>query len=169
MVNTPKPKFNDSEKVLCYHEELLYEAKCIKTRKDPKKRTQFQYLVHYLRWNKKWDEETNMRVFGKCANPNYHGHNFELLVTVKGEIDPETGFVMNLFDLKKILKREIIDKIDHKNLNLDVDFMANKLTSSENLAVAIWDILAPIINEKGATLHAVKLAETDNNIIEYFG
>lgn len=128
-----------------------------------------KFCAAHKLWNKKWDEETNMRIFGKCANPNYHGHNFELLVTVKGEIDPETGFVMNLFDLKKILKREIIDKIDHKNLNLDVDFMANTLTSSENLAVAIWDILAPIINEKGATLHAVKLAETDNNIIEYFG
>lgn len=128
-----------------------------------------KFCAAHKLWNKKWDEETNMRIFGKCANPNYHGHNFELLVTVKGEIDPETGFVMNLFDLKKILKHEIIDKIDHKNLNLDVDFMANTLTSSENLAVAIWDILAPIINQKGATLHAVKLAETDNNIIEYFG
>ena len=128
-----------------------------------------KFCAAHKLWNNKWDEETNMKIFGKCANPNYHGHNFELLVTVKGEIDPETGFVMNPFDLKKILKREIIDKIDHKNLNLDVDFMANTLTSSENLAVAIWDILAPIIAEKGATLHAVKLAETDNNIIEYFG
>ena len=128
-----------------------------------------KFCAAHKLWNNKWDEKTNMEIFGKCANPNYHGHNFELLVTVKGEIDPETGFVMNLFDLKKILKREIIDKIDHKNLNLDVDFMANTLTSSENLAVAIWDILAPIISEKGATLHAVKLAETDNNVIEYFG
>ena len=128
-----------------------------------------KFCAAHKLWNAKWDEKTNMEIFGKCANPNYHGHNFELLVTVKGEIDPETGFVMNLFDLKKILKDEIVEKIDHKNLNLDVDFMANKLTSSENLAVAIWDILRPIISKRGATLHSVKLAETDNNIIEYFG
>lgn len=120
-------------------------------------------------WNEKWDEKTNLKIFGKCANPNYHGHNFELLVTVKGEIDPETGFVMNLFDLKKIIRINVTNKIDHKNLNLDVDFMAGKLTSSENLAVAIWDILAPKVAEHGAILHCVKLAETGNNVIEYYG
>jgi 6-pyruvoyltetrahydropterin/6-carboxytetrahydropterin synthase len=120
-------------------------------------------------WNEKWDHDTNVEIFGKCSNPNYHGHNFELIVTVKGEIDPDTGFVMNLFDLKKIIKLHITDKIDHKNLNLDVDFMAGKLTSSENLAVAIWDILNPLIAHRGAILHSVKLAETNNNIIEYFG
>ncbi len=128
-----------------------------------------KFCAAHKLWNNKWDEKTNMEVFGKCANPNYHGHNFELIVTVKGEINPDTGFVMNLFDLKKILKREIIDKVDHKNLNLDVDFMANQLTSSENLAVAIWNILEPIIREYDAILHSVKLAETDNNVIEYFG
>jgi 6-pyruvoyltetrahydropterin/6-carboxytetrahydropterin synthase len=120
-------------------------------------------------WNEKWDEKTNMEVFGKCANPNYHGHNFELLVTVKGEIDPETGFVMNLFDLKKIIRKYVTDLVDHKNLNLDVDFMAGKLTSSENLAVAIWDILYPQVAAHGAALHCVQLAETGNNIIKYYG
>jgi 6-pyruvoyltetrahydropterin/6-carboxytetrahydropterin synthase len=120
-------------------------------------------------WNPKWDDETNLRIFGKCANPNYHGHNFELIVTVKDEIDADTGFVMNLFELKKIIKEHVTEKIDHKNLNLDVDFMAGKLTSSENLAVAIWNILEPHIAARGATLHSVKLAETNNNIIEYFG
>lgn len=128
-----------------------------------------KFCAAHKLWNEKWDAQTNLEVFGKCSNPNYHGHNFELVVTVKGEIDPETGFVMNLFELKKILRRQIIDKIDHKNLNLDVDFMAGILTSSENLAVAIWEILEPIILEKGATLHCVRLAETDNNIIEYYG
>ncbi len=128
-----------------------------------------KFCAAHKLWNEKWDAETNVKIFGKCSNPNYHGHNFDLLVTVKGEIDPETGFVMNLFELKKILKANIIDKIDHKNLNLDVDFMAGKLTSSENLAVAIWDILAPIIKSKNAILHCVRLAETDNNIIEYYG
>ncbi len=128
-----------------------------------------KFCAAHKLWNEKWDEQKNFEVFGKCSNPNYHGHNFDLVVTVKGEIDPETGFVMNLFELKNILKEQIIEKIDHKNLNLDVDFMANKLTSSENLAVAIWDILFPIIQEKNATLHCVRLAETDNNVIEYFG
>lgn len=128
-----------------------------------------QFCAAHKLWNAKWDEKTNFEVFGKCANPNYHGHNFNLIVTVKGEIDPETGFVMNLFELKKIIRKHITDKIDHKNLNLDVDFMAGKMTSAENLAVAIWDILAPIIATKNATLHCVHLAETDNNIIEYYG
>ncbi len=120
-------------------------------------------------WNAKWDEEKNFAVFGKCANPNYHGHNFTLVVTVKGEVDPETGFVMNLFDLKKIIREHVTDKIDHKNLNLDVDFMAGKMTSAENLAIAIWDILKPIIATHNAELHCVRLAETENNIIEYYG
>jgi 6-pyruvoyltetrahydropterin/6-carboxytetrahydropterin synthase len=92
-----------------------------------------------------------------------------LLVTVKGEVNPDTGFVMNLFDLKKIIREHVTDKIDHKNLNLDVDFMAGKMTSSENLAMAIWEILQPIIAEYNAELHCVRLAETDNNIIEYYG
>ena len=96
-----------------------------------------KFCAAHKLWNEKWDAQTNLEVFGKCSNPNYHGHNFELVVTVKGEIDPDTCFVMNLFELKKILRKQIIDKIDHKNLNLDVDFMAGILTSSENLAVAI--------------------------------
>lgn len=128
-----------------------------------------KFCAAHKLWNEKWDEQTNFEIFGKCSNPNYHGHNFELTVTVKGEIDPETGFVMNLFELKKILRKQIIDKVDHKNLNLDVDFMAGILTSSENLAVAIWNILTDIIKAKGATLHCVRLAETDNNVIEYYG
>jgi 6-pyruvoyltetrahydropterin/6-carboxytetrahydropterin synthase len=128
-----------------------------------------QFCAAHKLWNAKWDEETNFKVFGKCANPNYHGHNFTLLVTVKGEVNPDTGFVMNLFDLKKIIREQVTDKIDHKNLNLDVDFMAGKMTSSENLAMAIWEILQPIIAEYYAELHCVRLAETDNNIIEYYG
>jgi len=128
-----------------------------------------KFCAAHKLWNEKWDAQKNLEVFGKCSNPNYHGHNFDLLVTVKGEIDPETGFVMNLFELKKIIRHHIIDVIDHKNLNLDVDFMAGKLTSAENLAVAIWQILEPIIKQKNATLHCVRLGETDSNIIEYYG
>jgi len=120
-------------------------------------------------YRKDWSMEKNDLVFGKCNNPNFHGHNYELIVSVTGEIDPETGFVMNLFELKKIIRHHIIDVIDHKNLNLDVDFMSGKLTSAENLAVAIWQILEPIIKQKNATLHCVRLGETDSNIIEYYG
>ena len=84
------------------------------------KRKEHFCAAHKL-WNDKWDAETNKRIFGKCSNENYHGHNFELEVTVRGEIDPETGFVMNLFDLKQIIRTYIIDVVDHKNLNLDID------------------------------------------------
>ena len=86
------------------------------------KRKEHFCAAHKL-WNDKWGAETNKRIFGKCSNKNYHGHNFELEVTVRGEIDPETGFVMNLFDLKQIIRTHIIDVVDHKNLNLDIDFM----------------------------------------------
>ncbi|HAH59054.1 MAG TPA: 6-pyruvoyl tetrahydrobiopterin synthase, partial [Bacteroidales bacterium] len=85
-----------------------------------------------------YSDEKNLEVFGKCSNPNWHGHNYELFVTVKGEPDPETGFVMNLRTLSEIMLNRVIDKLDHKNVNLEVDFMAGKLASTENLAVAIW-------------------------------
>ncbi|MEN8929158.1 MAG: 6-carboxytetrahydropterin synthase [Flavobacteriales bacterium] len=120
-------------------------------------------------WNPKWSEEQNKQVFGGCSNPNWHGHNYELIVKVKGEIDPETGFVMNLKDLSKILNGRVIDKLDHKNLNLDVDFLKGKNTSTEVLAVAIWEEIENEIKEKGATLVSVKVNETENNSVEYFG
>lgn len=116
-----------------------------------------------------WSDEQNLEVFGKCSNPNWHGHNYQLFVTVKGEIDPATGFLVDLKWLKEIINRNVIDKLDHKNLNLDVDFMKDQLASTENLAVAIWKELAPHINSSNATLHSVKIHETENNIIEYFG
>lgn len=120
-------------------------------------------------WNQNWDAETNKRIFGKCSNENYHGHNFELEVTVKGEVNPETGFVMNLFDLKHIMNTHIIDVVDHKNFNLDVDFMQGKMPTAEVIAIEFWKILAPEISKFGATLHCIVLAETNNNIIEYYG
>ncbi len=120
-------------------------------------------------WNDSWDTKKNLEIFGKCSNGNYHGHNFELEVTVKGEINPETGFVMNLADLKDILNTNIIDVVDHMNLNLDVDFLKGKNPTTEILAMEFWKILAPIIKEYGAELHCILLVETNKNSIEYYG
>jgi len=116
-----------------------------------------------------WSEDKNAEVFGKCANPNWHGHNYQLFVTVKGEINPETGFLVDLKWLKEIINVQVIDELDHKNINLDVSFMAGKLASTENLAIAIWDILFPHIEGSGAHLHSIKIYETENNMVEYFG
>jgi len=116
-----------------------------------------------------WDDEKNLEIFGKCSYPNWHGHNYVLYVTVKGELNPETGFVVNIKRLSKIIKEHVINKLDHKNLNLDVDFMKEKLASTENLAIGIWEQLEPVINEMGIELHSVKIEETENNFVEYFG
>ena len=97
------------------------------------------------------------------------GHNFELFVTVKGEVKQDTGFVINLKDLAKIVNDKVIDKLDHKNLNLDVDFMKGKMASTEVLAIAIWEELDTDITNLGATLHSIKVQETENNFVEYFG
>ena len=114
-------------------------------------------------------DEQNMEVFGKCSNPNWHGHNYELFVTVKGSIDEKTGFLVNLKTLSKIIKQQVINKLDHKNINLEVDFMQGKLASTENLAVGIWEQLEPYIIELGTELHCVKVTESENNFVEYFG
>lgn len=124
--------------------------------------------AHQL-YNPAWTEEQNEAVFGKCANQNFHGHNFQLIVTVKGEVNPDTGFVMNLADLKVLVREKVIDKLDHKNLNRDVDFLAGQLTSTENIAIAVWKILQPEIALHGATLHCIRIVETENNSVEYYG
>ena len=116
-----------------------------------------------------WDDQKNLEVFGKCSNPNWHGHNYELYVTVKGEPDPETGFVMDLKHLSKVLREKVVDLLDHRNINLDVWFMKGKIPSTEVLAIAIWDQIEPEIRAAGCSLHAVKLFETENNFVEYFG
>lgn len=116
-----------------------------------------------------WDDARNNEVFGKCSNPNWHGHNYTLFVTVKGELNPETGYVINLKTLSKIINEHIVEKVDHKNINLEVDFMQGRIASSENLAIAIWEVLEPKIKEIGAQLHSIKIEETENNTIEYFG
>jgi len=120
-------------------------------------------------YNPKWSDAENLEVFGKCANPNWHGHNYELHVTVKGSPDKETGFIFNAKTLGDLIKEEVIERIDHKNLNLDVDFMKGIQTSAENLAIAIWNRLQPHIEARGIQLHAVRLYETPKIYVEYFG
>ena len=116
-----------------------------------------------------WSDEKNKEVFGKCANANWHGHNFDLFVTVKGNPDPETGFVVDLKTLSVIIKEHIVEELDHKNLNLDVPFMKGVMPSTENLAIKIWEILFPLVQSEQCVLHCVKLYETENNFVEYYG
>ena len=116
-----------------------------------------------------WSEEKNQEVFGKCSNPNWHGHNFVLFVTVKGIPNKDTGFVLNLKSLGELIQENVIEKIDHKNINLDVDFMKDKMSSTENLAIGIWEQLEIHIKNEGGELVKIKLVETENNYVEYFG
>jgi len=120
-------------------------------------------------FREEWTDEENFQVFGKCSNPNWHGHNYILWVTVKGEPSELNGFVINMNSLKEIILRIIINKLDHKNINLEVDFMKGKVATTENLAVAIWNELKLPVQNEGATLHCVKIEETENNSIEYYG
>lgn len=119
-------------------------------------------------YNPAWSREKNEEVFGKCANENWHGHNFELFVTLKGEPDPETGFVYDVKKLSIIVQEHVIEKLDHKNLNVDVDFMAGKLCSIENLVIGIWKELVPHLPE-AVQLHCLKLSETPRIFVEYYG
>ncbi|HEY1025798.1 MAG TPA: 6-carboxytetrahydropterin synthase [Sphingobacteriaceae bacterium] len=120
-------------------------------------------------YREEWSDEENRETFGKCSNPNWHGHNYELFVTVKGHVNPETGFLMDLKELKKIIHTQVTDKLDHKNINLDVDFMKGKMASTEVLAVEIFKQLQAPIEAHGVQLHSIKINETENNSVEYFG
>jgi 6-pyruvoyltetrahydropterin/6-carboxytetrahydropterin synthase len=152
--------------------QIIYWCKAI---------TIFAFMVYVTRkehfnaahklYNPDWSKEKNDEVFGPCANENWHGHNFELIVTVKGNPDPDTGFVVDLKKLGDIIKTKITDKVDHKNLNLDVDFMDGKLTSCENLIIEFWKILEPevAILNSSSKLHYMKLIETPKNSVEYYG
>lgn len=119
-------------------------------------------------YNPNWSEEKNTEVFGKCANANWHGHNYELMVTIKGKVNAETGFLMDAKALSVILQEHVCEKLDHRNLNLDVDFMKGILASTENLAMAIWKQIVPHL-PKGVDLHCVKLYETPRICVEYYG
>ncbi len=118
-------------------------------------------------YNPGWTEEKNAEIFGKCANSNFHGHNFELFVTVKGTPDPETGFVVNAHHLSKLIKSDIIEQLDHRNLNVDVEFMEGILPTIENIVIAIWEQLESKITS--CELHCIKLVETENIFVEYYG
>jgi len=120
-------------------------------------------------FREEWSEEKNNEIFGKCANPNWHGHNYELYITVKGKVDPQTGYFVNLKDLSALLKTLIVDKLDHKNMNLDVNFLKGLMTSTECVSMAIWNEIEKPLKNIGATLHCVRLHETENNFVEYFG
>ncbi|HWY98357.1 MAG TPA: 6-carboxytetrahydropterin synthase [Bacteroidia bacterium] len=120
-------------------------------------------------YNPKWSDKKNFEVFGVCANPNWHGHNYELFITVKGEIDKGTGFVVDLRKLSELIKKQVVNKVDHKNFNLDVPFMKGIIPSTENILVEFWRQLEKPIAKLGCKLHCVKLQETENNAAEYFG
>ncbi len=122
-------------------------------------------------YRRDWSKEKNQQVFGPCANENWHGHNYNLIVTVKGQPDPETGFVVDLKKLSSLIREKVVEALDHKNLNLDVPFMQDKMPSTEILAQEIWAIMAqeiPKITDYG-TLHKITLYETPRNFVEYLG
>ncbi|MDD2197066.1 MAG: 6-carboxytetrahydropterin synthase [Bacteroidales bacterium] len=114
-------------------------------------------------------DEENFELYGQCSHPNWHGHNYQLFVTIKGKINDTTGYVLNLKHLSTLIKKEIIEKVDHKNLNVDVDFLSGIIPSTENIAVFIWNKLKDPIKNLGAEIHRVKIQETENNYVEYFG
>ena len=119
-------------------------------------------------FNPNWSREKNDEVFGVCANENWHGHNFDLYVTIQGNVNPDTGFLFDVKKLSTIIREYVIKQLDHKNLNLDVDFLKGKMCSTEILAMAIWERLQPHLPLQ-VKLHCVKLYETPRIFVEYFG
>lgn len=118
-------------------------------------------------YNPSWTDEKNQQVFGKCNNPNFHGHNYDLIVQLKGEIDPETGYVYDMKELSDLIKEHVLNKFDHKNLNLDTDEFRNLNPSAENIAVVIWNILREKIDRRFELM--IRLYETERNFVEYDG
>ena len=120
-------------------------------------------------FNPNLTDEENENIYGPCANPNWHGHNYTLWITIRGEVNPETGYVVDLKQMSRFIRDKVITKLDHKNINLEVDFMNGQFVSTENLAMGIWKELEPSMTGLGVILHSVKLQETENNSVEYFG
>ena len=120
-------------------------------------------------FNEKWSDEKNIEIFGKCSNKNWHGHNYELFVTIKGKVNPDTGFVIDMKILSEIIQEHVISYLDHSNLNLDVPFLKGVNPTTENLVVKIWEQLEKLIKELNSELHCIKLGETGKNIVEYYG
>jgi 6-pyruvoyltetrahydropterin/6-carboxytetrahydropterin synthase len=135
-------------------------AMIIVTRKE-------HFSASHRLYNPAWSDERNETVFGKCNNPAGHGHNYLLEVTVAGDVQPDTGYVVDLKVLKDIIRTEVIAKVDHKNLNVDVDFLRDRIPTAENIAAGIWEQLVGKI--PGARLHRIRLHETVNNVVEYSG
>ncbi len=128
-----------------------------------------RFCAAHRLYKAEWSDKKNEEVFGKCSNPNWHGHEYVVYITVKGNINPETGYVINLKTLSKLIKNLVIEKTDHKNINLEVEFMKGKMASTENLAVSIWHQLQEPIREHNAELHRVRIVETENNYVDYYG
>jgi 6-pyruvoyltetrahydropterin/6-carboxytetrahydropterin synthase len=149
--------------------ESVYKDKELKTMSKVFLTRRERFNAAHRMFRSDWSDEKNLEVYGKCSNPNWHGHNYTLFVTVKGELKPELGYLVNLKTISAIINQHIIEKIDHKNINVEVDFMKNRIPSSENLAIAIWEQLEPHILALGVELHCVKIEETENNFVEYFG
>lgn len=122
--------------------------------------------AHYY-WNDAWSAEENERVFGRCANRNGHGHNYTLEVTVAGEVDPVSGFVVDLKQLKDIMNREVLDAMDHRFLNKEVPEFATRIPTTENIAIAVWERLAPRLRR--AQLHRVRVYETPDLFVDFYG
>ena len=129
----------------------------------------FHFSSSHRVYNPALSDEENARLYGKCSNPSGHGHNYVMDVTVAGEVDTETGFVMDLTELKRIVEETIIAKVDHHNLNVDVDFMMGILPSTENVAVKFWEQIVNRINNHHRKLYSIKIRETVNNSVEYRG
>jgi len=121
---------------------------------------------HYYH-NPEMTAEENRQIFGKCNNPHGHGHNYTLEVTVKGKVDPRSGFVVDLKQLKEVMNREVIDALDHRHLNKEVPEFAKKIPTSENLAIAIWERLKPKL--KVAQLHRIRVYETEDLFVDFYG
>lgn len=119
-------------------------------------------------YNTAWSKEQNELVFGKCANENWHGHNYELFVTIRGKIEADTGFLYDAKKLSTLINEHVLEQLDHKNLNVDVEFLKDKMCTTENLAIAIWQQLQPRLPNH-VQLHCVKLYETPRIFVEYFG
>lgn len=128
----------------------------------------YEFPASHRLYNPAWSDEENARVFRQCNNPNGHGHNYELEVTVKGQPDARLGMVVDIYELDQVVKREILDRVDHKNLNIDVEFMQGLIPTAENIVWAIWRELAPHI-PGSASLARLRLVETRNNFAEYRG
>jgi len=120
-------------------------------------------------YNPQWSEEKNASFYGGCSNPNWHGHNYELWITVKGEVKEDLGYLVDLKLLGTLIREHVTSKLDHKNINIEVDFMKGKMVSTENLAIAIWEKIEPFLKTIDVDLHCVKIQETENNYVEYYG